>query len=323
MDVLSSNPIQDDAVNQGTPLVSVSMPVYNAERYIAEAINSILSQTYQNFELIIVDDGSTDRTREIVESFDDPRIIKVYSDRNRGLITTRNRIAQIARGKYLALLDADDCAFPDRLALQVQFLESNQADLCGADHWTLNQVTGQLKASKQRHSNSDIHALLSVCSPVCNPAMMGRLEVFRKFPYKASYLHAEDYCLWTEIALAGYRFVNLKKKLITYRLHSTQTSVNHLQAARNVFSAAQANYLKGLGIPLKCLPRALPFYKRLNYGVKFLLLINQRIPHISIYANQELYARFQFRGNGIWTPFTRLERLLVATISSLVGKLSY
>ena len=323
MDVLSSNPIQDDAVNQGTPLVSVSMPVYNAERYIAEAINSILSQTYQNFELIIVDDGSTDRTREIVESFDDPRIIKVYSDRNRGLITTRNRIAQIARGKYLALLDADDCAFPDRLALQVQFLESNNADLCGADHWTLNQVTGQLKASKQRHSNSDIHALLSVCSPVCNPAMMGRLEVFRKFPYKASYLHAEDYCLWTEIALAGYRFVNLKKKLITYRLHSTQTSVNHLQAARNVFSAAQANYLKGLGIPLKCLPRALPFYKRLNYGVKFLLLINQRIPHISIYANQELYARFQFRGNGIWTPFTRLERLLVATISSLVGKLSY
>jgi glycosyltransferase involved in cell wall biosynthesis len=323
MDVLSSNPIQDDAVNQGTPLVSVSMPVYNAERYIAEAINSILSQTYQNFELIIVDDGSTDRTREIVESFDDPRIIKVYSDRNRGLITTRNRIAQIARGKYLALLDADDCAFPDRLALQVQFLESNQADLCGADHWTLNQVTGQLKASKQRHSNSDIHALLSVCSPVCNPAMMGRLEVFRKFPYKASYLHAEDYCLWTEIALAGYRFVNLKKKLITYRLHSTQTSVNHLQAARNVFSAAQANYLKGLGIPLKCLPRALPFYKRLNYGVKFLLLMNQRIPHISIYANQELYARFQFRGNGIWTPFTRLERLLVATISSLVGKLSY
>ena len=323
MDVLSSNPIQDDAVNQGTPLVSVSMPVYNAERYIAEAINSILSQTYQNFELIIVDDGSTDRTREIVESFDDPRIIKVYSDRNRGLITTRNRIAQIARGKYLALLDADDCAFPDRLALQVQFLESNQADLCGADHWTLNQVTGQLKASKQRHSNSDIHALLSVCSPVCNPAMMGRLEVFRKFPYKASYLHAEDYCLWTEIALAGYRFVNLKKKLITYRLHSTQTSVNHLQAARNVFSAAQANYLKGLGIPLKCLPRALPFYKRLNYGVKFLLLMNQRIPHISIYANQELYARFQFRGNGIWTPFTRLERLLVATISSLVGRLGY
>ena len=313
--------IKGVVASAGTPLVSVSMPVYNAERYIAEAIKSILAQTYQNFELIIVDDGSTDRTREIVESFTDPRIIKVYSDRNRGLITTRNRIAQIARGKYLALLDADDTAFPDRLALQVQFLESNQADLCGADHWTLNQVTGQLKASKQRHSNADIHALLSVCSPVCNPAMMGRLEIFRQFPYKASYLHAEDYCLWTEIALAGYRFVNLKKKLITYRLHSTQTSVNHLQAARNVFSAAQASYLKGLDIPLQCLPRPLLLHKRLRYGLKFMMLMNRKIPNISIGANQELYARFQFRGNGIWTPFTRLERLFMATLSSIVGSL--
>lgn len=304
------------------PLVTVSMPAFNSERYIAEAIESILAQTYQNFELIIVDDGSTDRTREIIESFTDPRIIKVYSDRNRGLITTRNRIAQLAKGKYLALLDADDRAFPDRLALQVAYLEANHADLCGADHWTLNQVSGQLKSSKQRHSNADIHALLSVCSPVCNPAMMGRLDIFRQFPYKASYLHAEDYCLWTEIALAGYRFANIKKKLITYRLHSTQTSVNHFQAARNVFSEAQASYLRGLQIPRECLPRSLPFLKRWKYGLKFMALINRKIANVSVGANQELYARFQFRGNGILTPFTRLERLLVAATASLVGRIN-
>ena len=304
------------------PLVTVSMPAFNSERYIAEAIESILAQTYQNFELIIIDDGSTDRTREIIESFTDHRIIKIYSDRNRGLITTRNRIAQIAKGKYLALLDADDRAFPDRLALQVAYLEANNADLCGGDHWTLNQVSGQLKSSKQRHSNSDIHALLSICSPVCNPAMMGRLEIFRKFPYKVSYLHAEDYCLWTEIALAGYRFANLKKKLIAYRLHSTQTSVNHFQAARNVFSGAQLKYLSGLGIPQECLPRALSFFGRLKYAVKFIALMNRKIPKISISANQELYARFQFRGNGVWTPFTRLERLVISVIASLVGRLN-
>ena len=185
------------------PLVSVSMPVFNSERYIAEAIESVLAQTYTNFELIIVDDGSSDRTREIIDQFTDKRIIKVYSDQNRGLITTRNLIAGMAKGKYLALLDADDRAFPERLALQVEFLENNHADLCGADHFTLNQVTGERKSSKQRHSNADIQALLSVCSPVCNPAMMGKLEIFKQFPYKASYMHAEDYCLWTEIALAG------------------------------------------------------------------------------------------------------------------------
>ena len=129
------------------PLVSVSMPVFNSERYIAEAIESILAQTYTNFELIIVDDGSSDRTREIIDQFTDQRIIKVYSDQNRGLITTRNLIAGMAKGKYLALLDADDRAFPERLALQVEFLENHQADLCGADHFTLNQVTGERKSS--------------------------------------------------------------------------------------------------------------------------------------------------------------------------------
>jgi len=304
----------------GFPLVTVSMPAYNSEYYIAEAIESILAQTYPNFELIIVDDGSNDHTREIIDRFNDPRIIKIYSDQNRGLITTRNQIAGLAKGKYMALLDADDRAFPERLALQVEFLENNDADLCGADHWTLNQVTGEMKQSKQRHSNADIHALLSVCSPVCNPAMMAKLEIFRKFPYKSSYMHAEDYCLWTEIALAGYRFANIKKKLITYRLHSTQTSVNHLDAARTVFTKAQASYLTGLGIPTACLPRPLPFFERMKFGVQFMILINQKIANISIRANQELYARFQFRGNGIWTPLSRLERLLIATYSSILGR---
>jgi glycosyltransferase involved in cell wall biosynthesis len=311
----------DAKETKGMPLVSVSMPVFNSERYIAEAIESILAQTYTNFELIIVDDGSSDRTREIVDQFTDKRIIKVYSDQNRGLITTRNLIAGMAKGKYLALLDADDRAFPERLALQVDFLENNHADLCGADHFTLNQVTGERKSSKQRHSNSDIQALLSVCSPVCNPAMMGKLEIFKQFPYKSSYMHAEDYCLWTEIALAGYRFANIKKKLITYRLHSTQTSVNHLQAARNVFSNAQASYLKMLGIPKSCLPRPLPFYERLKYGVQFIKMMNKRIPYISVGANMEIFARFQFRGNGLWTPLTRLERVCVALYGSILGRL--
>ena len=139
---------------------------------------------------------------------------------------------------------------------------------------------------------------------------------------KASYMHAEDYCLWTEIALAGYRFANIKQKLITYRLHSTQTSVNHLQAARNVFSNAQANYLKKLGISETCLPRPLPFHERLKYGIAFIRLINQRISHISIGANMELYARFQFRGNGLWTPLTRLERFCIALYGSVLGRIT-
>jgi len=97
--------------------------------------------------------------------------------------------------------------------------------------------------------------------------------------------------------------------------------VNHLQAARNVFSNAQASYLKSLGIPESSLPRPLPFHERLHYGITFIRLINKRIPNISIGANMELYARFQFRGNGLWTPFTRLERIGVALYGSLIGRM--
>jgi glycosyltransferase involved in cell wall biosynthesis len=301
------------------PLVSISMPAFNAEKYIAEAIESVLAQTYENFELIIVDDGSTDHTREIIERYSDPRIIKIFSDLNRSLIPTRNHITSIAKGKYLALLDADDRALPERLQKQVDFLESGVADLCGADHWTLNQKNGSLKLSKQRHSDSDIKALLTICSPLCNPSVMGRLEIFQKFPYASKHLHAEDYSLWTEIALAGYKFANLRQKLLIYRQHPTQTSINHMQAAKNVFRAAQSNYLEGLGISPAYLPRPISFRERLVFGVRFLKLINISIPNISFGANCELYARFQYRNNGLLTPFTRLERWLFAAAATWVG----
>ena len=324
MDAIELNNSFLQAVDDGPivlgPLVSVSMPAFNAERYIGEAIESILSQTYTNFELIIIDDGSTDQTREIINRYHDTRIVKIFSNENRGLIATRNHIAQLARGKYLALLDADDRAFPNRLELQVAFLERGDADLCGADHWTLNQGNGAIKPSKQRHSNADIQALLTVCSPICNPAVMGKLEIFQRLPYKKTSLHAEDYSLWTEIALAGYRFANLNKKLIIYRLHPTQTSINHMEAAKNVFKQSQSHYLDSLGIPITFLPRALPVKERLVFGIRFMRILNQRIRNISIGANYELYARFQFRQNGLLTPLTRLERLLVAISASWIGR---
>lgn len=317
----SLNPLPSTGFDS-MPLVSVSMPAFNAEHYIVEAIESMLAQSYKNFELIVCDDGSTDNTREIIDRFDDPRIVKIFSKVNRGLIATRNEIASLAKGKYLALLDADDLAFPDRLALQVSCLEAGDADLCGADHWTLNQGTGAIKPSRQRHSDSDIKALLTVCSPLCNPAVMGRIDIFRGHPYQSTYTHAEDYCLWTQIALAGYKFINIPKKLIIYRLHPTQTSVNHMNAARNVFKHYQTIYLEGLGIPPEFLPRTLPWSERLSIGFKFMRLINQRIPNISFAANCELYARFQYRGSGLWTPLTRIERVLVAIISGLQGRLN-
>ena len=313
-------PLAEVGLKRSEPLVSVSMPAFNTEKYISEAIESVLSQTYTNFELIIVDDGSTDKTRDIINRYSDPRIIKIFSDQNHGLISTRNKIASLAKGKYLALLDADDRALPDRLKIQVEFLETHDVDICGADHWTLNQNNGDLRNSKQRHSNADIHAMLTVCSPLCNPAVMGKTVIFKSHPYKLTSLHAEDYFFWAELALAGYRFANIPNKLIIYRLHASQTSINFREEAKNVFKKSQAHYLSGLGIPVTFLPRVLSLAERLNFGVECLRLLNQKIPGISVGANYEIYARFQHRKNGILTPLTRLERLLIALSASWIGR---
>lgn len=306
---------------ENRPLISVSMPAFNAARYIDESIKSVLSQTYENFELIIYDDGSTDKTREILLGYADPRIKIILGDVNKGLIFARNTIAREAKGKYLALLDADDIASPDRFEKQVAFLESGNADLCGSAYVTKNEHTGVIKKSKQKYTNPDLKALLLITSPFCNPTVMGRLEIFQEFPYLDSNKHAEDYGFFVEAALSGYKFANLPERLLIYRLHDEQISVLKMESAGKIFQKMQSHYLSGLGISLHYLPRKVPWTSRLGVATKLLYLLNLKIPGISFNVNCQIYSRFQYRGNGIWTPFTRLERFLIAAFASLRGRI--
>jgi len=302
-----------------TPLVSVLMPAFNAEGYMAQAIESVLQQTYPHFELLILNDGSTDQTAKIINQFDDERIIKIHLNQNKGLVNARNQLVSAAQGDYIAFLDADDIAFPSRLQLQVSFLESRKADICGGAHYSLYEVSGKIKSSKQRYSDSDIRALMTIYSPLCNPAVMGRADIFKKHLYKPGKDYAEDYSLWAELALDGYRFANLREKLITYRVHDKQSSqVQNLETNR-IFNDSRSVYLLGLGMTGDLTPKAIPFFKRLQLAVPFMLKLNQIIPGVSMVANYEIYARFQFRGNHIFTPFTRMERILVSMLASLRG----
>lgn len=307
-------------MNQQNPLVSVLMPAYNSDKYIAQAIQSILDQTHSNLELCIINDGSTDKTAEVIDQFDDRRIVKVNQSENRGLVETRNALIEMARGQYIAYLDNDDIAFPDRLEKQLAFLEAGKADLCSGAYETYNEETGKRRKSKERYTDADIKALISVYCPLCNPAVMGRAEVFKKFRYKPGNDHAEDYSMWQEIALAGYRLANLKDKLITYRLHPKQISRVANVSAAVIFDRCRADYIRGLGIDPELCPQKMPAAVRISKAPQFLMAMNQRIKGISFSANYQIYARFQYRGNGIWTPFTRLERLLVALFATLLGK---
>jgi glycosyltransferase involved in cell wall biosynthesis len=303
------------------PLVSVLMPAYNAEKYVACAIESVLQQSYPYFELLILNDGSTDQTQQIIDQFNDARIVKINLVKNQGLVEARNQLVALAKGTYIAFLDADDIALPSRLHLQVSYLEASNVDICGGAHDSLYEESGKLKSSKQRYTDADIRALLTICSPLCNPAVMGKSEVLKKYPYQLGKNYAEDYSLWTQLALAGYHFANLNKKLITYRIHSSQTSQVKNAAVNEIFNDSRNEYLSGLEINPEFCPRVMPFSRRLHLAVPFMWQLNRKILGVSVAANYEIYARFQFRGNGLLTPFTRLERLLISTIAALSGRL--
>lgn len=299
------------------PVVSILMPAFNAEKYIAQAIESILDQSFAEFELIILNDGSIDDTRAIIKRFQDQRIRLIDLQKNQGLVKVRNRLVEEARGKYIAFLDADDIALPHRLKLQVDFLNLDTADLCGGSYYSFYESKGKTKSSKERYTDADIRALITISSPLCNPAVMGKAEMFKKFPYRSGKDYAEDYSLWAELALAGYRFANLPEKLITYRIHDKQTSQLQNAETNTIFSKSREEYIAGLGISPKLRPRPMGFADRMKIAVLFLRQLNQKIPGVSVVANYEIYARFQYRGNGFLTPFTRLERLLVSLLVSM------
>lgn len=305
-------------MNKG-PLVSVLMPAFNVEKYIDQAINSILSQSFTDFEFIILDDGSTDSTRELIQSHSDPRIIKVFLDKNNGLVSARNQLVSMARGKYLAFLDSDDIAAPERLSIQLEYLTANNLDLCGTDHLVLFEKNGKIKRSKQRHSDADIRGMISVCSPLCNPSVMGLSDIFKNTPYQTDNDGAEDYVMWVSMALNGHKFGNVPKNLITYRVHDSQISQVQNSSVNLIFERWRARYLSVLGIGSDLVPRRLNWYERIKIAPQFLFALNKKIPGISIAANYQIYSRFQFRANGVWTVFTRLERFSVALLASGFG----
>jgi glycosyltransferase involved in cell wall biosynthesis len=312
--------LKDSFTTPPMPLISVLMPAFNAEAHIAEAIQSILQQSFTNFELIVLNDGSSDRTSQIIDGFADQRIHKIDLQHNQGLVNARNRLVAAAKGRYIAFLDADDIAFPDRLQKQFSFLETGAADLCGGKHFSLYQSTGRRKASKERYHDADIRALLTVYSPLCNPAVMGRAELFKRHPYEAGQASAEDYSLWQTLALEGYRFANLRDILITYRIHPNQTTQVKNTETHSVFNQSRLRYLSGLGIASELCPRPMGLFDRLKFALPFMWQLNQKIPSVSVNANYQIYSRFQVRGSRVWVPLTRLERLVVACIASLKGR---
>lgn len=223
------------------PLVSVLVPAYNCETYVAEAVSSMLSQTFADFELLVIDDGSTDATRAALESIHDPRLRLVSNPRNLGLIATLNRGLDLATGRYIARMDADDISAPERLEKQVEFLESHpDVDVLGT-MVNLIDEEGRIFGSLSNYPTSaeDVRTyLLRECCLV-HPTVMFRKEVVRAAGgYDASARHAEDYDLWLRLS-DRHLIANLPEKLVSYRMHRNQVSIKNIVTQHRVAQACR------------------------------------------------------------------------------------
>lgn len=227
------------------PLVSVLMPAYNAERCIAAAIESILKQTFSDFEFIIIDDGSTDRTLSIIQGYSqkDSRVIVLKNEKNLGICSALNRGLENARGIYLARMDADDWSYPERLKLQLDFLQDHPEvvivggtiEVCDQDLRVLNRRSYPL-------TDEEIRKKILQLNPFAHPATFYRLETAKKVGgYNPHLALVEDYDFYFRAGKLG-EFRNLSQILLKLRTYQASISSQYIssQARLNLYVRVKA-----------------------------------------------------------------------------------
>lgn len=205
------------------PAVTVLMPVYNGERYLGAAIESILGQTFPDFELLIIDDCSTDGGMRIVKGYGDPRIRLVANEANLGVAVTLNRGIRLARGRYIARMDCDDISLPHRLRKQFNFMEGNsEVGVCGS---RVRRIGAKRGLWKVQTGDAAIKSRLLFENAMAHPSVMLRTSVLARHDlgYDPTFRCAQDYAFWVELARHS-RLANLDEVLLLYRVHPSQIS---------------------------------------------------------------------------------------------------
>jgi glycosyltransferase involved in cell wall biosynthesis len=202
-----------------SPFISVVLPVYNAERYVFQATESILNQTYKDFELIIIDDGSTDHSIDVIRSFYDPRIVFIQNQDNQGLIYTLNRGIQSAKGKYIARMDADDISVAHRFQQQVSFLEMHpEIGVVGSGYLPIDENNKAVRSPVHLSEYPlTVKWLMLIGNPLAHPSTMYRADLARQVGgYDNRFTYAEDYEFWIRMAEVT-AICSIKDVLIHYR----------------------------------------------------------------------------------------------------------
>jgi len=232
----------DKNLEKNIPLVSVLMCVYNGDKYVEEAIESVLSQTYTNFEFIIINDGSTDNTALKLSLFDDVRINHVSNETNKGLIASLNIGLLIAQGDYIARMDADDICYRERLAKQVDFFRLNPSvGVCGSNM----SIIGADNKYEFSSSHDAIKVAMLDNNPMAHSSVMFNNKLFKKYnlQYDSLYKGAEDYELWSR-AITTLTFANIPQALLQYRVHSEQVTQNNKNIVSTTTQKVKLNMIR-------------------------------------------------------------------------------
>lgn len=213
-------------MQQYSTTVSVVMAVYNGQKYLTEAIESILKQTFQDIEYIIVDDGSTDESRKIIEDYvrQDTRVRAVFLDKNAGLPTALNVGIERASGRYIARMDTDDISDTKRIEVQYAFMQKHpEVAICGVQGWYINESGVCIGKKNLPQSYTDIRKKLLWNNQLIHSSWFARKEIFENYQYNTRYTKSQDYELLLRL-IADHTIVNLPERLIYWRVHEQSLS---------------------------------------------------------------------------------------------------
>lgn len=264
------------------PRVTVFIPVYNRARFVGAAIESILAQTYTDFELLLIDDGSTDDSLAVMQSYRDSHIRIVHRPDNRGIPATRNDGLALAHGEYIALLDSDDCAVPERLARQVAFLDRHP-EVAAVGSWFRwvdedGEPLGRVRCRPL--SAGDVAVLRLFHCPMNNSTVMARTSVLRTYGYREWHTVTEDFDLWNRMA-RDHALTHLPLPLVWRRRHAGQIGQlkRHLTNRQEMQIMAAQLDLLGVGYTALDLDRhhCLPRIRKLGFkpDLEYLLWAEQ------------------------------------------------
>jgi glycosyltransferase involved in cell wall biosynthesis len=229
------------------PLISVILPVYNAEKFLNESINSILEQTYTHFELIIVNDGSTDGSQAIIEHYSDPRIKNIFHTQNKGLVASLNIAIVSAKGDMIVRMDADDIAFKDRVQKQVQYLLDHPAiDIVGTHAVFFETNTQSPMANWELDLNtitpSSIKKALTWENCLIHPSICMRSEIAKSLLYNEHQKNYEDYDLWLRATADNINIAKIDESLLYYRVQPNSITQSSIRKGNFYFQKVDVKY---------------------------------------------------------------------------------